>query len=52
MGDPEAVAWIHDALEAEKSVLPAQLPHRMLAVIVSPSTPEPSSRLMSADESS
>jgi hypothetical protein len=27
-----------------------QLPHRMLAVIVLPSTPEPSRRLMSADD--
>jgi hypothetical protein len=54
MGDPEAVAWIQEALDFEKSMLPPlqleQLPHRMLAVIVLPSTPEPSSRLISAED--
>ena len=31
-------------------MLPEQLPHRMLAVMVLPSTPEPSSKEMSAED--
>ena len=54
MGEPDPVAWIQDALEVEKSMLPPlqleQLLHRMLAVMVLPSMPEPSSRAMLAED--